>query len=96
MKYVVILTSLLVLSGCAIQPDYSSHNRTPETLTVHPDGAYEYRERFVSQEDVIIYDDGRGGERAAVKVRVPKYPDFYRDTIRVVRMNDDESITKTD
>lgn len=91
MRYTVITLIVLGFSSCAIQPDYASRNQVPETLTVHPDGAYEYRERFVSQEDVIIYDDGRGGERAAVKVRVPKYPDFYRDTIRVVRINDDET-----
>jgi len=90
MKYTIIMLFVLGLSSCAIQPDYTSRNRVPETLTVHQDGAYEYRERFVSQEDVIIYADGRGGERAAVKVRVPKYPDFYRDTIRVVRINDEE------
>lgn len=92
MRYTTVTLFLLLLSACAIQPGYTGRDHKPEILTVHPDGAYEYRERFVSQEDVIIYADGRGGERAAVKVRVPKYPDFYRDTIRVVRINDDEVI----
>ena len=48
----------------------------------------------VNEDEVVIYNDGRGGERAAIKVRVPIHSDFYRDSIVVVRVADqfDETV----
>lgn len=38
-------------------------------------------------QDVVIYEDGFGGERAAVRIRMePLHPDFFRDTIIVERV----------
>lgn len=38
-------------------------------------------------EDVIIYPDGFGGEKAAVKLYVPYHPPYYRDHIVVERLD---------
>ena len=37
--------------------------------------------------DVIIYPDGFGGEKAAVKLYTPFHPPFYRDHIVVERLD---------
>jgi hypothetical protein len=50
----------------------------------------EFRNRKLPGEDVIIYPDGSGGERAAVKVYDPLHPDYYRDSIRVERKTEPE------
>ena len=42
----------------------------------------------------MIYDDGRGGERAAVKLIIPRQPDVYRDTIIVVRIEIDVPVMR--
>ncbi len=44
-----------------------------------------FRGRIMHEDEVIIYEDGRGGERAAVKVYIPFKEDIYRDTITVER-----------
>ena len=78
------------MTGCStISNDYVALDQTdePEMLIIYKDGKMEYKSRFVDQNDVVIYNDGRGGERAAVKVRVPIHPDFYRDSIVVVRVD---------
>ena len=41
----------------------------------------------MNKEDVVIYRDGRGGERAAVKLYIPRHPDVFRDTIAVERID---------
>lgn len=59
---------------------------TPEILTVRADGTLWFRNRTLPERDVIIYADGAGGEKAAVRIRMePLHPDFFRDTIVVVR-----------
>ena len=67
-----------------------------DRLIVYADGRMEFNSRFVNEEDVVIYNDGRGGERAAIKIRVPIHPDFYRDSILVVRVVNklDEAISQ--
>ncbi len=94
----LLVTISLVLSGCAnsvttIQTSNTSSGKGQ--LYIYPDGRMMFRDRFVDQKDVVIYPDGTGGERAAVKVRVPIHPDFYRDSIVVVRVINvsDESVT---
>ena len=87
----IILT--IVSYGCTTQPVIGdSHLKAPETLTIYNDGSIEYKGRFVNKNDVVIYPDGFGGERAAVKVRVPLHPDFYRDTIHVRRVDSEVEI----
>ena len=64
--------------------------REPEQLVVYADGTMEFRNRKIDSENVVIYEDGRGGERAAVKISLePLHPPFYRDTIVVVRKPSD-------
>jgi len=56
-----------------------------EIIYVYPEGKIEFKGRIMNEEDVVIYEDGRGGELAAVKLLVPRRPDFYRGNIIVVR-----------
>jgi len=56
-----------------------------EIFYIYPDGIMEFRGRKMNKKDVVIYEDGRGGEFAAVKLIVPRHPDFYRGNIIVVR-----------
>lgn len=94
MKKLMTLMLLSGLAGCAATP-YTARSVTgPEVLMVYDDGRMEYRDRIMPQEDVIIYDDGFGGERAAVKVHVPLKNDFYRDSIRVVREMEENTVTQ--
>ena len=87
--YILILAGLLTgLVACTSQPVVvQSRDKEPEILTVYADGAMQFNDRLVNQEDVVIYPDGFGGERAAIKVRVPRHPDYYRDTIQVRRID---------
>ena len=81
-----MLLSVLVLTGCALEPQITeAASKNPQILTVQNDGTMVMNNRTLNEKDVIIYSDGFGGERAAVKVRVPLKPDFYRDSIRVER-----------
>ena len=76
-----------MLAGCtAAQPRDAAYTSPPQkkVLTVHADGKMLYRDRLVSPDDVIMYEDGRGGLRAAVRVRTePVRPDFFADGIVV-------------
>ncbi len=85
-RYSVII-GLLLLAGCAAEPTVAHHTarNSPEILTVKNDGTMVFRERTMNEDDVVIYDDGRGGERAAIRVYVPFMNDFYRDSIIVHR-----------
>ena len=56
-----------------------------DRLYIQPNGQMQLNQLPVDAEDVVIYPDGRGGERAAVKVRTEVHPPFYRDTIAVIR-----------
>ncbi len=76
----------IALGGCMSQSPVKSAATEPDQLTIYADGTMEFRNRKLNSEDVVIYDDGRGGERAAVKISLePLHPPFYRDTIVVVR-----------
>ncbi len=79
-----------LISSCAFKPIASTEKKEPEILTVQTDGVMRYRDRTMPEKDVIIYEDGRGGERAAVKVLVPLHPDYYRDSIIVKREENPE------
>lgn len=93
----VLTVSILSSTGCTTTPTINNvveSSNPPDTLFIYEDGRMEFNSRFVNVEDVVIYPDGRGGEQAAIKVRVPIHPDFYRDSIIVVRVVNkfDESI----
>lgn len=92
MKYLITWLLVYGLAGCAFDPDSADwEEREPEILTVYEDGTMEFRGRPISEEEVVLYPDGSGGERAAVRVRVPLKLDslqreyYYRDTIKVKR-----------
>ena len=90
-KTVVLVFNLVFITACSTtQPTSSIEdlNDKSETLYVYEDGRMQYKSRFLNEDDVVIYDDGRGGEKAAIKVRVPIHSDFYRDSIIVVRVTD--------
>jgi hypothetical protein len=85
----VIVTCCLLNTACtSTQPvnNVVESSALDNILLVYEDGRMEYNSRFLNVDDVIIYADGRGGERAAIKVRVPIHSDFYRDSIVVVRV----------
>lgn len=83
---ILLLAAALQAGACAGGSAWRQEPAGPEKLIVHPDGSIEFRNRLMADEDVIIYDDGFGGERAAVRVRMePLHPDFFRDTIAVER-----------
>lgn len=85
-----LLVACFLFSGCFIAPDRKPVEKVPEKLTVNTDGSMEFRNRKLPGEDVIIYPDGSGGERAAVKVYDPLHPDYYRDSIQVERKTEPE------
>ncbi len=74
------------LGGCMSQTPVKTSAKEPEHLFVYADGSMEFRNRKIDSEEVVIYDDGRGGEKAAVKINMePLHPPFYRDSIIVIR-----------
>ena len=79
------LVVCLLFSACSILPQQKPVAKKQEKLTVNTDGSMEFRNRKLPEGDVIIYPDGTGGEKAAVKVYDPMHPDYYRDSIRVER-----------
>ncbi len=81
----LVIASAALLAGCLNAP-WLNADRVPEKLIVHRDGSMELDHKPVSPSDVVFYPDGYGGEKAAVRVRLePVHPDFFRDTIVVVR-----------
>ena len=91
MKYLITWLAVYGLSGCALEPVSTDWDKESEILTVYDDGTMEFRGRPINEEEVVIYPDGSGGERAAVRLRVPLKLDslqreyYYRDTIKVER-----------
>jgi hypothetical protein len=79
------LLMMMIISSCAFEPMVASEKKEPEILTVKSDGNMRYRDRHMPEKDVVIYEDGRGGERAAVRVFNPLHADYFRDSIIVNR-----------
>lgn len=79
-----------LLTSCSLIPQKEPVDKKQDKLTVNTDGSMEFRNRKLPKGDVIIYPDGTGGERAAVKVYDPMHPDYYRDSIRVERKTETE------
>lgn len=85
-RTIIFLLASVLMTSCATshQPVAVSEKKQ-EILHIYPDGKMVFNGRIMNKEDVVIYDDGRGGERAAVKLIIPRHPDVYRDTIIVER-----------
>lgn len=81
-----LLIAILLVAACSSGPVVVD-TKQPEVLTILPDGTMRLMGRLLPAEDVVIYPDGYGGEKAAVKVRIePLHPAFYRDSIIVKRI----------
>ncbi len=87
---ILLLTSVLMASCAATNQPVAENGQ--DILHIYPDGKMVFDGRIINEEDVVIYDDGYGGERAAIKLRVPlsryktqNHSEFYRDTIIVDR-----------
>ena len=78
----------MLMSACAVTVDVPATPRQPDVLTIYPDGTMRLKDRTISSKDVVIYPDGYGGEKAAVKVWAPFHPPFYRDSIVVERLDE--------
>lgn len=74
------------LGGCMSQLPVKKVAKAPEHLYIYDDGSMEFRNRKIGSDEVVIYPDGYGGEKAAVKMSLePLHPPFFRDSIIVVR-----------
>ena len=94
MKLSTLVFFMVIFSGACGNPStVVDKNIAPEVLTIYPDGTMEFRDRIMNEDEVVIYSDGTGGERAAVRVWTPLRPRvrednvFYRDTIIVDRVD---------
>jgi len=87
-----ILLVICLLWACSFQPVTPHVQKATEKLFVYDNGNMFFRDRPVNRDDVVIYPDGLGGERAAIKIQVPAKPDYYRDSIRVERISSGEPI----
>lgn len=86
LKFISLILAAFMLAACGAAP-LVADKKEPEILTIFPDGSMKLMGRLLPAEDVVIYPDGYGGEKAAVKVRLdPLHPSFYRDSIRVNRL----------
>lgn len=92
--YIVLLACLLLVACTSMERPVKTGVKEPEILYIYPDGTMEFKGRIMNKEDVVIYEDGRGGERAAVKLVIPLHPDVYRDTIKVERKEFDVPVVR--
>ncbi len=87
---ILLLTSVLMASCAATHQPVAEKDQ--DILHIYPDGKMVFDGRIMNEEDVVIYDDGYGGERAAIKLLAPlsrykaqNHAEFYRNTIIVDR-----------
>jgi len=90
-RTIIFLLASVLMTSCATSSQPVAE-RDQDILHIYPDGKMVFDGRVMNEEDVVIYDDGRGGERAAIKLLVPlsrykkqNHSEFYRDTIIVER-----------
>ncbi|MEQ8288509.1 MAG: hypothetical protein RIB78_02175 [Gammaproteobacteria bacterium] len=94
-RLTIIVLFASTLAACApTRTAVVSAEDNNKTLYVLPDGTMEFKGRVVPGEDVVIYNDGRGGERAAVKLDLPLYNHAYRDSIIVERITLDMPVAR--
>ena len=82
--YLMALLAGVLFSATSVIAEETGQNEQ-EFFYIYPDGMMEFKGRIMNKKDVVIYEDGRGGELAAVKLNVPRHTDFYRANIIVVR-----------
>ena len=90
----LIFACLLFAACSATKEPVVSTPADEDILYILPDGTMEFRGRIMDKKDVIIYEDGRGGERAAVRLIMPLHPDVYRDSITVDRVDLDVPVAR--
>ena len=86
-----VLVMLMLASACSMLPGQPPDAAAGDILYVYDDGSMKLNDRYIDPDNVVIYPDGFGGERAALKMRVPLHPDYYRDTIIVERETDSDA-----
>ncbi len=91
---IFLFTSLLITSCATANKPVSTGEKEQEILYIYPDGTMVFEGRIRNKENVVIYKDGRGGERAAIKLIIPRHPDVYRDTIVVERKEIDVPVVR--
>jgi hypothetical protein len=101
LSFIISITILVLASACtttSVKNDFEESSKSGETLYVYEDGQMKLDSRYINSQDVVIYPDGRGGEKAAVKVHVPIHSAFYRNSIIVVRVENkfEESVTQNE
>lgn len=80
-----LLASVLMTSCATSYQSVAVGEKEQEYLSIYPDGRMVFNGRIMNEEDVVIYADGCGCERAAVKLIIPRRSDAYRDSIIVER-----------
>lgn len=90
-RTIILLLASVLMASCAATNQPVAEN-SQDILHIYPDGKMVFNGRIMNEEDVVIYDDGYGGERAAIKLLVPlsryksqNHSEYYRDTIIVER-----------
>ncbi len=98
---IFLLASLLIASCATAKKPVTAGEKEQEIFYIYPDGTMVFRGRIKNKEDVVIYEDGHGGEFAAIKIIVPlnryqkqRYSDFYRDNIIVERIEIDVPVVR--
>jgi len=94
-RIIIFLLASLLIASCATatKPD-GVGEKERDILYIYPDGTMEFRGRIKNKEDVVIYEDGRGNELAAIKIIVPRNSDYYRDNLTVERIEIDVPIVR--
>ncbi len=95
LRFLTICLFCFFMAACAPNRQaVISEEDNDEVLYILPDSTMEFRGRVMDSKDVVIYQSGRGGERAAVKLDLPLYNHAWRDTIDVERVTLDVPIAR--
>ena len=84
-RFLLTITVILLSVSCSTTDINHPDREKKGILFIYPDGSMMFNGRLMNKEDVVIYPDGYGGERAGIRVFVPLHPDYFRDTIPVER-----------